>query len=255
MCIIDKFSKEELEEIVRNSFSYAEVLSKIGYSTTGGNNHLTLKKRLKHFNISTEHFSIVQVRRDITEEEIFCENSKISQNKLRKTFKEKEFVPYKCSICGQEPFWNGKPLVLTLDHKNGKNKDNRIKNLRWVCPNCDRQLDTYGAKNQKKLQKEIILHPGNYNHNLIKNTKKEAQKGYCINCGRKITQQAERCVECSILARRKTKRPSKEKIEEQLKNNSGNFSKIASFYNVTDNTVRKWCKGYGLPYHTSDYKT
>ena len=58
---------------------------------------------------------------------------------------------YKCSICGQEPFWNGKPLTLTLDHINGKNHDNELSNLRWVCPNCDRQLDTFGYKNVKNL--------------------------------------------------------------------------------------------------------
>lgn len=38
-------------------------------------------------------------------------------------------------------------MVLTLDHINGHNHDNRLENLRWVCPNCDRQLETYAGRN------------------------------------------------------------------------------------------------------------
>lgn len=159
---IDKYSKDELEIIVKSSFSYAEVLSKLGYSTVNGHNNRTLKNRLNYYNISTEHFTYKYHKQNWTDDEIFCEDSKVSQNKLRRTFKQKAFVPYQCAICGLEPVWNGRPLVLTLDHKNGQNKDNRIENLRWVCPNCDRQLDTYGYKNKKDLQKNVILHPGNY---------------------------------------------------------------------------------------------
>ena len=138
------------------------MLSKLGYGTTNGYNSRTLKKRLIYYNISVEHFVYRAPKKDWTDEEIFCDNSVVSQSKLRKTFKEREFVPYECAICGQAPFWNGSPLVLTLDHKNGKHKDNRKENLRWVCPNCDRQLDTFGYKNKKNLQKNNIICPGNY---------------------------------------------------------------------------------------------
>ena len=58
MAIIDNFSKEELEQIVQESKSYREVLVKLGYATAGGNNNKTLKKRLKEYNISVDHFSI-----------------------------------------------------------------------------------------------------------------------------------------------------------------------------------------------------
>ena len=56
-----------------------------------------------------------------------------------------------CSICGQKPFWNGKPLTLTLDHIDGDNTNDVLTNLRWVCPNCDRQLDTFGSKNKRQF--------------------------------------------------------------------------------------------------------
>lgn len=43
----------------------------------------------------------------------------------------------------------GKPLVLILDHKNGVNNDNRLENLRFVCSNCDSQLETYKNRRGK----------------------------------------------------------------------------------------------------------
>lgn len=79
-------------------------------------------------------------------------------NKLYRQFAVRTFIlknnllPYVCSICGQEPIWQGKPLSLTLDHIDG-NKDNwLLDNLRWVCPNCNIQLETHG--NNKRIHVE-----------------------------------------------------------------------------------------------------
>ena len=129
-CLLDNFSKEELTAIVNDSFSYAEVLLKLGYSTKSGSNRIALKKRLEFYGISVQHFHQTKLQMIWKDEEIFCEDSKVSQKKLRGRYKELNLTPYKCSICGLEPFWNGKELVLTLDHINGKNKDNQLHNLR-----------------------------------------------------------------------------------------------------------------------------
>jgi len=58
--------------------------------------------------------------------------------------------PYVCSICGLTPEWEGKSLVLRADHINGNASDNQLDNLRWVCPNCDSQLPTFGMRNKGK---------------------------------------------------------------------------------------------------------
>jgi len=56
-----------------------------------------------------------------------------------------------CECCKIGPEWMGKPMPLILDHINGVNNDNRLENLRFVCSNCDTQLETYKSKNRKKF--------------------------------------------------------------------------------------------------------
>lgn len=65
---------------------------------------------------------------------------------MRERYLHNNYTPYECSICGQKPFWNGKPMSLIIDHINGVNNDNRLENLRWVCPNCNIQLPTSNRK-------------------------------------------------------------------------------------------------------------
>jgi 5-methylcytosine-specific restriction endonuclease McrA len=53
-----------------------------------------------------------------------------------------------CSECGQDGVWNGKPLVMQMDHINGNNRDNRPDNLRMLCPNCHTQTNTFAGRNK-----------------------------------------------------------------------------------------------------------
>lgn len=53
----------------------------------------------------------------------------------------------RCFECGLSTEWNGKPIVLHLDHINGINNDHRLENLRLLCPNCHSQTSTWCGKN------------------------------------------------------------------------------------------------------------
>jgi hypothetical protein len=110
-----------------------------------------------------------------------------------------------------------------LDHINGKNKDNRIENLRWVCPNCDRQSKTYGSKNKKERKKGVIISLGHYEH---KKDKKQ---------------------------REKIPTPDRDELKNKLWDYK-NFIQTGSYYNVSDNLVRKWCRAYNLPATTDVIK-
>ena len=149
MTKLDNFTDEEFTQLVKESSSMRELSRKLGYIGSGYNGDI-IKKRCSQLGISLEHFTgMAKGMTKRSEENVFIENSTASQSVLRRWYVKGQYSEYKCSICGLEPFWNGKELVLTLDHINGNHNDSRPSNLRWVCPNCDRQLPTFGGRNHK----------------------------------------------------------------------------------------------------------
>ena len=68
--------------------------------------------------------------------------------KLKERIIREGIIPYECALCGNKGEWNGKKLVLQLDHINGKHFDHRKENLRFLCPNCHSQTETFSGKNK-----------------------------------------------------------------------------------------------------------
>ena len=82
-------------------------------------------------------------------DEVLVENSTYSRGNLKARLLKYNLVDNICAICRCEPMHNGRALVLVLDHKNGIHNDNRIENLRMLCPNCNSQTDTFSGRNKK----------------------------------------------------------------------------------------------------------
>ena len=101
--------------------------------------------------------------------DIFLAKEKISKgNYTRATAYSyfKRFTEYKCSCCGISE-WNGKSLSLQIDHIDGVNTNNVVENLRYLCPNCHTQTETWGVKNVSEEGRKR-LREGNRNMRIKK---------------------------------------------------------------------------------------
>ena len=92
-------------------------------------------------------------------EKVLTRNSTYARHHVKRRILEENLIQYRCACCNIGPEWLGKPMPLILDHINGINDDNRIENLRFVCSNCDSQLDTYKSRNIGK-KKGVMAESG-----------------------------------------------------------------------------------------------
>lgn len=158
-----KFSKikeiyieENFRKIVENSNSIAQVIANLSLRKAGGN-YIVVNKYIKLYKIDISHFKDQKERYNYMIknyvlrplDSVLIENSNYSRGSLKKRLYKEGFLERKCCLCGQDENWNGMKISLILDHINGVHNDNRIENLRIVCPNCNAGLDTFAGKNSK----------------------------------------------------------------------------------------------------------
>jgi len=160
-----KFLKDPnlLKEIIKYSYTQVEVINSIrrkGY----GYSFKSLRKFINDNSIDITHFKSEEIRLGKLKEfitnkkktptkELLVINSTAQRKEVKKRLYDEGLKERKCEldVCGQGEIWNGKKISLILDHINGINNDNRLENLRILCPNCNASLDTHcrGSKNKK----------------------------------------------------------------------------------------------------------
>jgi transposase-like protein len=233
-----RYTSEELATAIAASRSWAETLRRLGYCSTGGN-WKTLKKRAAELGLSTAHFDPYARSRERSRRErtplaaILIEHSTYSRSALKQRLYEEGLRQPRCELCRQGTTWQGKCMGLILDHANGVRDDNRLENLRIVCPNCAATLETHcGRKNLHPFTPVDCLHCGG------RFTPKTGTQRYCSRaCG-------------SRWDRAGIKRPGARKIErpshlglvrdvEEL-----GYRAVGRKYGVSDNAVRKWLREY-----------
>lgn len=156
----DVWSKrlEQIRKVLPSCSSYTEICRKLNISTHG-NVLKGLKRVVTQENLDVTHFksggqltgkasklSKAQLGSFLVEG---TPNSVVNRRQIRRALIL--FREYTCSVCGIAASWNKAPLTLQVDHCNGKPWDNRLDNLRFICPNCHSQTENFGSKNRVKF--------------------------------------------------------------------------------------------------------
>lgn len=237
-----RFPEKEVRLAVAASMSFAETLRNLGLCPTGGN-WKTLRRYTREHGIPTDHFDPYASSRGpkarIPIAQILVEGSTYSRNHLKARLYDEGLKLPVCELCGQGEEWLGRRLAMILDHINGVRDDNRIENLRIVCPNCAATFDTHcGRKNRMQTR-------------------------LCARCGKEFQPRYGRQKYCSrYCAMRyprkkgpdpsawKVARPSHELLLREIAETS--WSAVGRKYGVSDNAVRKWVRSYEQRAATTD---
>jgi len=212
---------ENLKDIVKISNTYKDVINYLGWNVNG-TNYTKIKKLIREQNLSTEHFLTASefmrkynsIREFLPIEEILVKNSSYqNRGSLKNRIVKDNLLDYKCVECGNKGEWMGKKISLILDHINGVNNDNRLENLRFLCPNCNATLDTHCGGNVKN--KKNVKQP------------KELPKDFHIKKNEKL---------------RKVERPSYNILINEIEKLG--YTGTGKKYGVSDNSIRKWVKTY-----------
>ena len=236
---VPRYSESQAREAVRTSFNYSEALRKLGLRPAGGNHRLFRHWVDEIWKIPTDHFDQdrgLRLRgraREIPLDQVLVEHCTCSRPALKRRLYEAGLKQRECEMCGQGEVWRGRFMGLILDHINGVADDNRIENLRVVCPNCNATLDTHcGRHNLMPVEPRRCLHCGE------RFRPKFAKQRYCSRiCGRRSRGPRDPRPE-----RRKVERPSYEQLIAELA--ESNWSAVARRYGVSGNAVRKWVRWY-----------
>jgi hypothetical protein len=156
---MSKISERVLCEAVKNSKSWRGVCSKLGLKISG-NTYKKLQASSIAYAIDTSHFlgmginkgSVSPNRKDASR---FFSSKTVKSHILKISLIRDGYKEAKCEICKLEE-WLGKDIPIELDHIDGDNKNNKLENLRILCPNCHAMQPTNSGKNKKlkRLQKQ-----------------------------------------------------------------------------------------------------
>ena len=136
---INEISKEEFNSLVQSSSSYRELAVKLQVENDDGTIH-RLKARVARDMITLpENFS-KRKRKEVCKEWFIV--GYVNRTSLRNKVIRDGDLEYRCAECGLAK-WQGRPLSLQLEHKDGDPLNNLKENLCFLCPNCHSQTATY----------------------------------------------------------------------------------------------------------------
>lgn len=222
-----RWTDEQLVAAVKTSTSAREVLDKLGLAVSGSMAR-TVKLHIVRLKLDTAHWinvpnpARIQFGNKAPLDAVLVENSPWSNRYIRRRIVGENIIPYACSVCGLSQ-WNNDAITLQLDHVNGNRKDNRLENLRFLCPNCHSQTVTWGTRQRRSQPPNI----------------QRRSPTTCERCGEtKLCRKSRLCRRCAgFLSPSKITWPPVEELAKMIEETS--YLAVGRKLGVSDNAIRK----------------
>ena len=152
-----KWTNHDLQIAIQSSSSIRQVIAKLGLIPAGGN-YVQVTKQIALLKLDTSHFlgrgwnkgmHFAKVPAKPLAE-VLQKNSHVQSFKLKKRLFQENIKKIECEECGWKKVSEDGRIPLELDHINGDRLDNRLENLRVLCPNCHSLKPTHRGRNKKK---------------------------------------------------------------------------------------------------------
>lgn len=230
---LSQIPPDEFASAVGQSETMTDLLGLLGYGYSSGTMGKYIRLRAEREGVAMTHIDAPLRQGDekilqpgYSLDEILIEHSPyLNRNRLKIRLLREGLLVEECYDCGLPPVWNGRRLTLQLDHINGVNDDNRIENLRLLCPNCHSQTDTHSGKNKRGLG------PGRKSIPKVR-----IRREFKCDCGAQIGPNARRCRKCFVETQYCTVWPEPGKLIVMVKRLG--YVKVAQSLGVSDNAVR-----------------
>ena len=229
-----RYTETELRAAVSEALCLSDVLRHFGLRAAGGN-FSTLRSHLDRWEIPTDHFDPYAARRARSRpsgplEKILTPASSYSRRRLKERLYSEGLKQRRCELCGQGEDWRGRRMSLVLDHINGIHDDNRLENLRVVCPNCAATLETHCGRRNRLERVRACQRCG------AEFTARAARQRFCSTaCGTRWERSGMRGPQPG---RRRVERPPLAALLAEVERDG--FSAVGRRLGVSDNAVRKW---------------